>query len=312
MGDVRQVGRVAKAGVFVAALAIAVVPFGQFASPSAASAVTPGANGDIFFNSSAKDGQTLIWRMHANGTGAHPITAGDLQDDYPSVSADGKSVVFTANTGYSGDCGLVRIRTDGTHRVQLTRQLMDFDPSWAPDGHHIVFDRAYGYLFLMNGNGTHEHQIGRLRGGYPTYMPNGRRILFVRSVGNNVHPALGGFWTVRPDGTGLRQLTRNPLDIAPSISPDGRHIVFLREGPFFYYDIYKMHANGTRVTRLTPLGDRVDEWSPTWSPDGRHIAFQSERGYDESIWVMNPDGTHKVKLAGSPTGDGDPSWGKKP
>jgi TolB protein len=56
------------------------------------------------------------------------------------------------------------------------------------------------------------------------------------------------------DGSGLRNLTRNPArDLRPSWSPDGRRIAFVsdRDGRL---DAYVMNADGSNQRSLTPEG----------------------------------------------------------
>src|SRR3954470_8918522 len=57
-------------------------------------------------------------------------------------------------------------------------------------------------------------------------------------------------WVIKPDGTGLSQLTHDPDDdLLPSWSPDGKRIVFtsMRDGD---NGIYTMNVNGTNQKRL--------------------------------------------------------------
>jgi dipeptidyl aminopeptidase/acylaminoacyl peptidase len=60
-----------------------------------------------------------------------------------------------------------------------------------------------------------------------------------------VAPA-GGVRVVRPDGSGLRKLTRDRHDHSPAWSPDGRRLAFQRAG-----DLYSIGSGGTGLVRLT-------------------------------------------------------------
>jgi Tol biopolymer transport system component len=64
------------------------------------------------------------------------------------------------------------------------------------------------------------------------------------------------------------------------------------------WDIYVIRTNGRWVFKKATKGLQEDE--PVWSPDGRHLAFQGwtiPGGADISIYTMNPDGTHRHRLA---------------
>jgi Tol biopolymer transport system component len=108
-----------------------------------------------------------------------------------------------------------------------------------------------------------------------------------------------GIAAIRPDGSGLRKLTRDTRDRAPAWSPDGRLLAFERAG-----HIYVMKADGTGLHRLGSRPPRDHE--PTWSPDGRRIAFVTE----DLLLVMRADGSgvRRVYRAGGDGFVGGPSW----
>jgi len=78
-------------------------------------------------------------------------------------------------------------------------------------------------------------------------------------------------WTVRPDGSGLAQLSRGAAegeqDVDPAISPDGRRILFTstRGGAA---GVWVMAADGSDARRICD-GDQAE-----WSPDGRTIVLR--------------------------------------
>ncbi len=112
-------------------------------------------------------------------------------------------------------------------------------------------------------------------------------------------------WTMRADGSGLRELTKGST---PSWSPDGKHIAFsdanLDKG------IWVIGAGGANLTQLSTGSD----WSPTWSPDGSKIAFarftEHAGGADDyDIWVMDSDGSDQQHLGGwSGSWETFPTW----
>jgi len=79
---------------------------------------------------------------------------------------------------------------------------------------------------------------------------------------------------------------------SPSISPDGRQIVFTRTWVDKMKDqsrsnLWIVDADGTRVRELT-RGSWRDS-SPVWAPDGKRIAFNSDRDGTTQLHVMYLD-----------------------
>jgi Tol biopolymer transport system component len=77
-------------------------------------------------------------------------------------------------------------------------------------------------------------------------------------------------WTVRPDGSDLKELTTPPADssdVDPTWSPDGRAILFssTRGGKT---GVWRMEADGKKPEKISD-GDQAE-----WSPDGRRIALR--------------------------------------
>jgi Tol biopolymer transport system component len=58
-------------------------------------------------------------------------------------------------------------------------------------------------------------------------------------------------------------------------------------------DVYKMDADGSGKTRLTPLDSDNEhpENSPAWSPSGDQIAYVRQSGIHAEIYVMKADGS---------------------
>jgi Tol biopolymer transport system component len=77
-------------------------------------------------------------------------------------------------------------------------------------------------------------------------------------------------YSVRPDGSGLRQLThvaKGHFAADPNVSPDGTRIAFTKDD-----QVWVMNADGSAKQQLTSDTD-FNNRQPSWSPDGDSIAF---------------------------------------
>ena len=86
-------------------------------------------------------------------------------------------------------------------------------------------------------------------------------------------------WTVKPDGSDLREVTKGPADqhdVDPVFSPDGKSILFAstRGGTT---GVWRMALDGSKPERICD-GDQAE-----WSPDGKRIALRRA----EKIYVSD-------------------------
>lgn len=237
-----------------------------------------------------------IYVMNGDGTNPRRLTDNAQFDGFPSLSPDGKRIVFDSN----------RLRAEG-------------EPINTSN------------LFVMEADGTGQTPL--VRGSSATWSPDGKEIAFHASASGTGQPILSprpGAATTDSDifvlnvddflkkGTRPKNITNNPaaVDDDPDWSPHGQKIVFtshpatdsLKTDDHPAAEIYVIDARGTgKPTRLT--NNSEEERAPSWSPDGRRIVFCCRRGgRDFEICVMNADGTGQVQLTDNTFGDLTPTW----
>jgi len=71
--------------------------------------------------------------------------------------------------------------------------------------------------------------------------------------------------------------------------------------------IYTMNPDGTD-NRSTSDDPEILDGLPAWSPDGKEIAFTSNQADDYDIWVMNEDGSNRLRLTDTKGEDSWPRW----
>jgi TolB protein len=216
-----------------------------------------------------------IYVVRANGKDLRRVTRNRFADSQPAWAPDGKRIVFQSSPA-SGS-GISVINVNGTGFRRLTDDLEGV-PQWSPDGKTIAFalgtSRAgntatYG-IWLMNPDGSNQRQLtfppqhpdgGSLIGSdsMPDWSPDGEQIAFTRRYRHRED-----IYTIRPDGTGLRRLTKEVgQHFSPAWSPNGRRIVFVT-ALYQRRVIDVMNADGTHQKRLST--GRGGYLSPDWQP----------------------------------------------
>jgi hypothetical protein len=153
-------------------------------------------------------------------------------------------------------------------------------------------------LFTIKPDGSDGQEIRRLdtSDGTEVYFspqawsPDGTAIAFDEGHNNDV-----GFYTIKPDGTGLTFVMAGP--VAADWSPDGTKMTFARGG-----QIWTMNADGSAQTPLTSADPSYQDQGPIWSPDGNKIAFSrlfTGTGKADIV-TMNADGSSPTNITNTP------------
>ena len=239
-----------------------------------------------------------IYLLNLDGSGEQRLTDNSVFDGFASLSPDGKKIVFDSR-----------------------RNLGEGEPDNTSD------------LFVMNADGTNPRFL--IRGGSPTWSPDGKQIAFQASASGTGQPINGlpGAATEDSDilvvnvddrlehGTPPRNLTNDDVrvDEDPDWSPDGNSIVYtshdVKQRPvppmpldYTSAELYVRAADGTGTpTRLTTNAE--EERAPSWSHRGDRIAYMCHAGNPRfEICVMNADGTNPRRLTNNDLGDLSNAW----
>lgn len=96
-------------------------------------------------------------------------------------------------------------------------------------------------------------------------------------------------YSVEADGSNVKALTTDGRSQSPSWSPDGRHILFIRD-TYSSAELWVMDRDGSNPRLLR----RVRPWirSAAWSPDGKVLAATLTR----DLFLLSADGHGELKL----------------
>jgi len=214
----------------------------------------------------------------------------------PSLSPDGKSVVYAKSTG--ADTALYLLRVGSRNAVRLSGDAIahDMQPVFSPDGERIAFrsDREGGGVFLMTASGE---SVTRLTdfGFNPSWSPDGAEITvspqaFLDPTG--LYGDAPGLSIVNVKSRQARALPVTVRAIQPNWSPHGARIAFWGiRGQGGQRDIWTIAADGSDAAAggVPITNDAALDWSPTWSPDGAYLYFSSTRGGTMNLWRVPID-----------------------
>jgi Tol biopolymer transport system component len=180
-------------------------------------------------------------------------------------------------------------------------------PAYSPDGAKLAYDElpfaplagppARSELILSAPDGSSPVTISDPAGTHnyfePSFMPSGRRLLFVRAPNAGPEddpPAHGELVTSDLTGGGIEVVTPVP-GADPVVSPNGRRVLFDHAGGIWVVGIGG--ANPHRLIRSATM--------PDWSFDGRSIVYASgnyPRG-KHTLYVARADGTQPRRVLGA-------------
>ena len=244
----------------------------------------------LVFNRIVPGSPYAVFTVQRNGSGLTRVSPPSEDGEAPSFLPDGKRIVYTRATGNvrsfpGGEEWIehsdivVRDLDGGNLRVLLRSRPYEggyLQAHFSPDGSRFVYVRENSpltrptgvhALFVARADGSGQRRITAWSldaGDNPDWSPNGKLIILRSYEGGAKQSQI---YVVRPDGRGLRPLTRfkpGTTVLSYSFSPDGKWITFTKSGRGGDPDIFVMRANGKemRPVTQTALWDSAPDWGP--------------------------------------------------
>lgn len=251
-----------------------------------------------------------LWTLPATGGAARAITDAvrDTAEDLdPSVSPDGRSVVFRAERRGRTGLWLLNLASGGVKQLTQLGNPDEYNggASWSPDGRAIAFtrvaqDSAGGKwhsrirIIDLARSATRDVRIDStqtLEARDPAWTADGRRIVF--SAASPANPVGGRLWTVDANGGHATPLSADSVPaFAPALAADGKHVAFLARDSADRLQVWveDLSASGVRV-RLTSHDD-VASTRVRWTHDGSAIVYSA----DGQLWRVSARGGESTAI----------------
>lgn len=242
-------------------------------------------DGKIIHGSTAS-GKEDVWLMNADGSNQKQLTTSAGANFEPTVSDDGRTMVYVSKTADAGQC-LWKMNLDNGERVQLTDGGFDWRPDISPDGRWVVYMSVIKdspTLWKRSlGGGEAAVQLSDKIASIPRVSPDGRFIACFYRAQVETFSKLA----VLPfdGGEPVKVFDRSPttfVEAGIQWTPDGRSLSFIdnRDG---VSNVWLQPVDGGPPKQLTNFTSETI-FRFAWSPDGKMIV--AERGTETGDIVL--------------------------
>jgi serine/threonine-protein kinase len=204
------------------------------------------------------------------------------------------TLVYAPLGAFSGlDASLVWIDRQGNRTALLDTSRAYGEGSLSPDGQKLAMTiRAANddiWIYQLNRGTLTRITFGGGNSGYPTWTPDGKRVVYISERGRSVK-----MFSKPWDGSGSEEMIGESLNLDAlsweSVSPDGKLIACAQGGDIWMIPLDKKPEKF--------VASPATESNPSFSPDGRWLSYISnESGQNEVYVVPVPRGEGKYQIS---------------
>ena len=233
-----------------------------------------------------------LWRVSYPGMEISQISGGVVS--YGDLSLTAKADKAAASQATNISDIWVGSSREPKNLKRITQATDNF--CWTPSGQLVYSSTASGNsdLWIMRPDGKEQRQltVSPAVDGNPAVTPDNRYIVFISNRTNGLQ-----IWRMNLDGSNQIQLTNGAGKNFPSISADGKWVLYNSTDD---WHLWKVSIDGGESARLTdyPVG------YPSISPDGKMIACagRNELKQELSILILPFEGGQPLKRIEFPGG----------
>ena len=265
---------------------------GGFANRAASSQITLERTGEY-----VPGCPTGIYTINPDGSDTRHIRPSGQS---PRWSPDGRWIAFSEGTRDNGGLQSVFVmRPNGADPRQVTNHN-DVDatpPCWSPDSKRLAYslylwsEKRYELCVVEVATKKWKHLLYTEDSIYAVWSPTDKILVSIRQGNSDLR-----LFEVDPCTGQLREAALfEPGDSEPIWTPDGRRVVFGRDGGLAVMD------TGTSQTKVVPTKGTAIQWAI--APDGESVAYAAQEtgsvaGFE--IFVLDLNRPSKRKLVSNP------------
>jgi Tol biopolymer transport system component len=219
----------------------------------------------------------------------------------PSVSPDGRQLVYLSDTGGHGNLWVLDLASGQSRQITFEKDpnLIMGVPLWSPDGSRITYARQiFGQgttsvaYWLVRPDGSDNNQF-LPKASWLTWSPDGRWVYYAQ-VADRATGAVGRIMkTSTSDATSVE--VRRELANGPAVSQDGSTLYYAKLlepiNGLWDYEIRAAQPDSAPSRLLAPIsGHRVPAWQglhPVLSPDGKWLALTLNDTFGTNLWLLS-------------------------
>ena len=239
---------------------------------------------------SNRGGSLQVWMMAPDGSNSKAVTNLSTEAADVTVSADGKTIVFTSEVypqcGADDTCNKTKLDAEKDSKVKArvyTTLLYRHWNEWQGSR------RKHLFSMTLDGGKPHDLTPGKLDvpsfslGGPDAFAisPDSKEVAYVSNPDPDLALSTNDEIFIVPIGGGEpKKVSTSPgADQSPAYSPDGKYIAFRSQARAGYEaDRWRLLVLDRATNNLTGVTDSIDLTieSFAWSPDSTHLFFVSE------------------------------------
>ncbi|MEO7987664.1 MAG: hypothetical protein ABI766_14120, partial [Gemmatimonadales bacterium] len=238
------------------------------------------ANGTLLYTAGGNTGESSVWWVNRDGTGAPVDTAWKTQGGITSVALapDGRSLAVTLQRGAAQDVWVKQLPTGPFSRITFG-DTAHFRAAWSGDGRSVLYVNDVGAgagmpaMSRADGTGSPQAQPhGSFMVAQVGQTADGRWLILRRSF---AEPGNGDIYAVKTGDTTLVPLVTTPArEMSPAVSPDGKWLA------------YSSDESGTSEVYVRPFPNASSaRWQvsssggsvPVWARSGRELFYLNGR-----------------------------------